>query len=61
MSTLAYAQLRRDLYQRVLDRIDLEALRALEPTALRSELRRLTQRLWRSRLCPSMRLSACRP
>ena len=45
MSTLAYAQLRRDLYQRVLDRIDLEALRALEPTALRSELRRLTQRL----------------
>ena len=45
MSTLAYAQLRRDLYQRVLDRIDLEALRALEPTALSCELRRLPQPL----------------
>jgi len=40
-----YAPLRRELYQRVLDRVDLEALRALEPDGLRRELRRLTQRL----------------
>ena len=45
MSALTYPQLRRDLYQRVLDRVDLEALRTLEPSRLRSELRRLTQRL----------------
>jgi pilus assembly protein CpaF len=45
MNTLSYPQLRRDLYQRVIDRVDLEALKALEPTRLRSELRRLTQRL----------------
>ena len=45
MSNSVYAPLRRELYQRVLDRVDLEALRALEPDGLRRELRRLTQRL----------------
>lgn len=45
MSSLSYSQLRRELYQRVIDRVDLEALRALDATRLRSELRRLTQRL----------------
>ena len=45
MSSADYPQLRRDLYQRVLDRVDLEALRALDASRLRGELRRLTQRL----------------
>ena len=45
MSNSVYAPLRRELYQRVLDRVDLEALRTLEPDGLRRELRRLTQRL----------------
>jgi pilus assembly protein CpaF len=45
MNRQGYAQLRRELHQRVLDRVDLEALRALDPVRLRSELRRLTQRL----------------
>ncbi len=40
-----YPELRRELYQRVIDRVDLGALRSLDPTQLRGELRRLTQRL----------------
>ena len=45
MNALSYPQLRQTLYQRVIERVDLEALRALDPVRLRSELRRLTQRL----------------
>ncbi|NBQ91275.1 MAG: CpaF family protein [Betaproteobacteria bacterium] len=40
-----YPELRRQLYQRVIDRVDLGALRNLDATQLRGELRRLTQRL----------------
>ena len=45
MSALAYTDLRRTLYQRLIERVDLDALRALEPARLRAELRRLVARL----------------
>ncbi|MEN9420187.1 MAG: hypothetical protein RI988_3808 [Pseudomonadota bacterium] len=43
----AYVQLKNALYQRLLERIDLDALRALEPARLREELRVLIERLLR--------------
>ena len=45
MTTDAYTGLRRELYRRLIDRVDLEALRAMEPARLRPELRRLVGRL----------------
>ena len=42
---MSYTDLRRALYQRVLERVDLDTLRTLEPMRLRTELRRLVNRL----------------
>ena len=41
----AYAQLRHELYRRLLERLDLQALGALEPARLREELRNLVDRM----------------
>ncbi len=44
-STPAYVELKGELYRRLLERIDLDALRALDPSRLREELRTLIERL----------------
>jgi pilus assembly protein CpaF len=41
----AYVALKGELYRRLLERIDLDALRALDPARLREELRTLIERL----------------
>ena len=41
----AYVQLKNELYRRLLERIDLDALRSLEPARLREELRQLIELL----------------
>ena len=43
--TPAYVELKGELYRRLLERIDLDALRTLEPARLREELRTLIDRL----------------
>jgi pilus assembly protein CpaF len=43
--TPAYVALKGELYRRLLERIDLDALRALDPARLREELRTLIERL----------------
>ena len=44
-ATPAYVELKGELYRRLLERIDLDALRALDPSRLREELRTLVERL----------------